>query len=293
MEVCQFERIGNEWVFSDGKRLPVISGGSDVGDLSFGSDGDVQESKTDEVVSGSEANGNPILNEVAPDHRSIVAPYLQKWEKHATQKFQENAAKLKPWESLGIPYEEAQQYIAVARKLKDTPDDVFRLMWKAYEDAYGDDFDENLARILQIEEDAMNEELEYEEGEEPDPDEVWRQNIEKDVTEIREWREEQAALQEQSEQQAQLDDFLETMHNQLGDFDEDIMVLMLSRHESVPEAVKAYNEVFSKNSQRTPRQVPKTMGGQGGVPNGQVDVNKLRGSDRKKAVEAFLEAAQQ
>lgn len=287
------ERDGNEWVFPDGKRLPVVSGGSDAGEYSFGSEEVLQEPEQ-EVVSGP---GNPFLSEVAPDHRAIVAPYLQKWDANATKKFQEYSAKLKPWESIGMPPEEVQKYLNVARNLRERPEDVFRLMWTAFQDQYGDGFETELARILQIqleEEQEMSEEYQQE-YEQPGEEQVWRQNIENDVNEIRQWRQEQAQLAQEQEQEAQLDELLTNMHTQLGDFDDDYMLLMLSRHNDVGKAVKAYNAFVQRSSQstRTPRQVPKTMGGQGGVPNGQVDVNKLRGNDRRKAVEAFLESAGQ
>lgn len=268
---------------------------SDLADLSFGgSDGNVQEQPSPELQSA-ESPGNPFINEVAPDHRSIVKPYLDKWEKNATQKFQDYSSKLKPWNELGMPVDEVKRYIQAGNRLKNEPEEVFRIMWNSFQDQYGEDFETHLFRILGVmEEEGMSEEGYFEqEGGEPDQEEVWRSNLEKELTEMREWRSSLEQQAEEAEQEAQLDELLTNMHNQLGEFEDDIMLVMLSRYNDVPKAVKAYNEAMSKHSQRTSRQVPKTMGGQGGVPNGQVDTAKLRGEERRKAVQAVLEAGAQ
>jgi hypothetical protein len=80
------------------------------------------------------------------------------------------------------------------------------------------------------------------------------------------------------------------MHNAFGDFNDDFIVMELSKHGDVQQAMQAWNSLIGKySSQQAPaRQAPKIMGGQGGVPSGQVDTDKLRGADRKQAVANML-----
>jgi hypothetical protein len=243
-------------------------------------------------------SGNPFLNEVSPDHRSIVAPYLQKWDAESTKKFQENAAKYKPYEELG-PVEELAKYKAFTDNFRQDPGAMFRRMFQNLQEQYPDDFEEKLLEILQIEvEEEMSSEYEgqeYEGGYEPDPNEAFQQNVMQELEELRQFKESYEQQQTTQQEEEQLATFLGAMHNAYGEFDDDWIILRLSEGLKPPEVMKAWQAHLTKygasTNGNTPRQPPKTMssGGQGGgVPNSQVNVSKLRGADRKAAVMALL-----
>ena len=58
---------------------------------------------------------------------------------------------------LGVPVEELQKYVNLANNFTRDPENVFRVMWNMFQQQYPDDFDKQLARILQFEEEAMSE----------------------------------------------------------------------------------------------------------------------------------------
>ena len=270
-----------------------------MGDVSFGSNDDTTPVGTD--VSTSE-NGDgdefslasPFLNGMPEEHRTLLAPYVKKWDGQVTKKFQDYSSKLKPYEALG-PAEELQKYYNFAQNFRQDPENLFRMMFMGLQEQYGESFQTELLRILQLEaeEEAMSEQqYDYEENGagEYDPNDRFQQNVAQELQDLREWRQNFEQSQEDAQGQAQLDSVLDQMHNAFGDFNDDFIVMELSKHGDVQQAMQAWNSLIGKySSQSTPqRQAPKIMGGQGGVPSGQVDTSKLRDSDRKKAVENML-----
>ena len=68
---------------------------------------------------------SPFLNEVAPDHRSIVAPYIKKWDGQVTKKFQDYSGKLKEYEKYGDP-KQLDRYYNFGRNFERDPEAAFR-----------------------------------------------------------------------------------------------------------------------------------------------------------------------
>ena len=241
---------------------------------------------------------NPFLNGMPEEHRTLLAPYVKKWDGQVTKKFQDYSTKLKPYEQLG-PVDELRKYYNFANNFRQDPEGLFRLMWMGLRDQYGDTFQQELLRILELEDQMQGQEMSdqqyYQEDQSgnyaPDPSEVFQQNVMQELNDLREWKDQFEQSQVDAEGQAQLDNVLGQMHNAFGDFNDDFIVLELSKHGDVQQAMQAWNGLIGKysSSQQGPqRQAPKVMGGQGGVPSGQVDTTKLRDSDRRKAVENML-----
>jgi hypothetical protein len=215
---------------------------------------------------------------------------VKQWDGQVTKKFQDYSSKLKPYQALGAP-EELQKYYNFAQNFRQDPEGLFRLMWQGLEEQYGENFQTELARILEIQqEQAMSDEQEYEEEEAAPEVDQFQENVMKELNELREWRSNFERQQQEQIGQQQLDDVIDQMHTAYGDFNDDFIVMELSKHGNVQQAMQAWNTLIGKySSQQAPaRQAPKIMGGQGGVPSGQVDTDKLRGSDRKQAVANML-----
>ena len=237
---------------------------------------------------------SPFLNGMPEEHRTLLSPYVKKWDGQVTKKFQDYSNMLKPYQALG-PVEELQKYSNFANNFRQDPEGLFRLMWNGLQEQYGDDFQSELLRILELqEEQEMSEDYGYSGEEEqpvgPDPNEAFQQNVMQELNELREWRANFERQQEEAVGQEQLDSVLDQMHTAYGDFNDDFITLELSKHGDVAQAMQAWNELIGKySSQQTPqRQAPKIMGGQGGVPSGQVDTDKLRGNQRRDAVANML-----
>ena len=269
----------------------VSFGGSDNTSPPVGENEAVSENGDSEEFS----LANPFLNGMPEEHRTLLAPYVKKWDGQVTKKFQDYSSKLKPYEALGPP-DELQKYYNFAQNFRQDPENLFRLMFMGLQEQYGENFQTELLRILQLdaeeEAEAMSEQPNYQENEagEYDPTDQFQQNVAQELQELREWRQNFEQSQVDAEAQAQLDDVLGQMHNSFGDFNDDFIVLELSKHGDPQQAMQAWNNLIGKySSQQAPqRQAPKIMGGQGGVPSGQVDTSKLTGADRRKAVENML-----
>jgi len=131
-------------------------------------------------------------------------------------------------------------------------------------------------------------------GEEPDQSQVFQQNVLQELEDMRAWRQEQEEQRNFAEQNAQLDNVLETLHTKHGDFDDTWVVTRIAAHGDPDRAIAEFNAMLGKyNKNGTPRQAPKTMGGQGGVPSNQVDPSKLRKADRRNAVLSMLQAGKE
>lgn len=239
---------------------------------------------------------NPFLANVPAQDRAIVGRYIKEWDSGAQKKFREYVDRLKPYETIGKP-DEVTKAVNFTKNFLAKPEEAFKLLWKGLEEQYGDDFEGNLRRILEIEE-AMNDELEYEGGvefeggEAPDPREIEFQNMQRELEEMRSWKEEFVSSQQTAEEMRQLDSVIEAMHTKYGDFDETYIVTRLAEHGNVEQAFKDWQKMIGQYG-GSPRQVPpKVMGGQGGVPQERIQTEKLRNKDRRAAVAAMLEGSE-
>jgi len=264
--------------------------------VEFGSNGNGAEEPVGEPVEDYSL-ANPFLNGMPEEHRTLLAPYVKKWDGEVTKKFQNYASQLKPYQALGA-IEDLQKYSNFANNFRQDPEGLFRLMWNGLQEQYGDSFQQELARILEIEMSNEYDQNEFDQGEyppqqgQPDPNEQFQQNVMQELQQLRAWRDEMTRSQEEAVGQAQLDDVLTKMHTHFGDFNDDFIVMELSKHGDVQQAMTAWNALigkYSSSQQAQPqRQAPKIMGGQGGVPSGQVDTDKLRGQQRREAVANML-----
>jgi hypothetical protein len=86
--------------------------------------------------------------------------------------------------------------------------------------------------------------------------------------------------QEDKEIEQKVDNLMKDLHNTHGDFDEDWVLLQMSRGHEPEEAVKHFQKnVVEKYS--SPRKPPaKIMPGNGAVPNGQVDLSKMTSKEK-------------
>jgi hypothetical protein len=245
---------------------------------------------------------SPFLSNIPAADRAVVGRYIKDWDAGVTKKFQSYADKIKQYEALG-PHEELQRYVNFARNFQQDPEAIFRMMWNGLHEQYGEQFEPELARILQVElEQEMSDQgmdpQEFDQNGngdtsgQPDP---FQQNVMEELGSFRQFMEEYQANQLRQEEDKQLDTVLQAMHNKYGQFDDDYVLGRIVAHGNVDQAFKDWQAMLGRynGGQGTPRQAPKVMGVQGGVPANNVDMSKLRGKDRRSMVANLLEAAQQ
>ena len=233
---------------------------------------------------------NVFLADVDPNDRPVLEKYVDRWDAGATKRFQKYSEQLKGYESLGS-VEELQRIRQFVSAFDQNPEAVFRAMYEGLSEQYGDDFDQQLARILELEEAMSDEPIAQETGNEPDPNEIWRSNVESELNEFKEWKEQQAQAAEMAENNRQLDNVLKAMHTAVGEFDENYVLQRLAVHGNPQKAYQEFQQMVGKFGGKVsaPRQAPRTLGGQGGTPSQEIDPHKLRGNDRRKLVAQLLE----
>jgi hypothetical protein len=268
----------------------------DTSEVSFGGDAiENGDSPSQDEPTEDLSLASPFLEKIPAQDRAIVGRYIKDWDAGVTKKFQEIHGKYKPYTTLGPP-EQLQQYVNFANNFRADPENVFRLMWQGMQEQYGEDFNKELLRVLQLEEAAMSEDYapqpEYQQQyapEQPDPTQIQLQNMAQELDGLRSWKESQEQERTSQQEAQQLDGVLTAMHTKYGDFDDNWILVRLAEHGNVAQAVQEWNQMIGKYSQSSPRQAPKVMGGQGGVPNGQINADKLRGKDRRAVVAQMLE----
>lgn len=261
-----------------------------LNDVSFSTEGEAPQEDL--------SLASPFLNNIPAADRAVVGRYIKDWDAGVTKKFQSYADRIKPYEALGTP-DELQKYANFARNFQQDPEAIFRLMWNGLHQQYGENFDAELARILELEMEQEMSDDGYEgyEGyqEEPDENQVFQQNMMEEMGNFRQFMEDYQQQQLRAEEDAQLDTVLQAMHNRYGQFDDDYVLGRIVAHGNVDQAYKDWVAMLGKynGGQGPQRQAPRVMGGQGGVPSNNVDLSKLRGKDRRQMVANILEAAQQ
>lgn len=282
--------IGREWHFSTGEILPLVSGSSDMGEpdpginINFGPDGS-QQADPDDLA-------NPYLASIPEVDRNVVAKYIKGWQGNVTQRFQALHDQYRPYEQLG-DIEDMQRATALYNLMQDSPQEVFRVL--------ADNAHEipEVAELLQQYGGQGQQQQQGEQYENPwadhgIPDDFANMFIQQQQV--------LAALadkvmgydsNQQEEQEArQLDEVIDGLHSQYGDFDEDHVLLRMYQGMDPDAAVQDWSESIQQaiNSRQSAKPPPMVLGGNGSVPHGGVDPKSLSDTDRRRYIAEQLQA---
>lgn len=247
----------------------------------------------EETVVVEDSLGNQFLSKIPEQDRPIVGKYVKDWDGNVTKKFQELHERYKPYKDLGDPTEVQQAY-QFYNHFKTNGESMLGNMVKAFYQHYGDQAPARLNQLLGV--DVSNEDWEYEEegDEEIDPNEAFQQNVQAELEELRSFRETYEQQQIEAQVNQQLDATLAAMHNERPEIPQDFLVQGIASGATPQQILSLYDQIAaSRGSQSSPRNPPPVMGGQGGVPSGQVDVSKLDAKGRKALAMQYLESAGQ
>lgn len=207
---------------------------------------------------------NPFLSNIPETDRPIVAKYIKDWDAGVTRKFQEIHSQYEPYKQLGADPESLQVAYNIYQQLNSDP----RAFYQALADALGDELEEQ--------------------GQQGTPPQQVNPNFQglppEFVTEYQQTRKAvealaQHILDQQNQQQAQqedaeLDNYLKTLREKHGDFDEEfVLTKMYSSNMDGDQAVEAWkqavqsyvNQVGGVQQQNGPKFKP--LHGGGSVPN--------------------------
>lgn len=222
--------------------------------------------------------GEGFLRGIPEQDRAIVAKYVRDWDGNVTRKFQEYAEKLRPYEDLG-DVSALEEAVALNNFLQENPVEFYRVLQETIDE---------LREQGHIVPDLEETQPVITPPTEPTADELLRQELE----ELKEWRAQQDQTAQDRAEMAELDNLMQSLHNEHGDFDEDWVLLQISRNVPPVDAIKAFNQMIEErvSSFRKPSP-PLVMGGNGQVPGNQVDLSKMTAKDRIAYVAATLSAA--
>ena len=264
-------------------------------DFGFNAGTDAQATEANgEVV---ESLASPFLERIPAQDRDVVGRYIKEWDSGAQKKFREYQGRIKPYSELGS-VEDLTKYRNFALGFQQNPEMMFKLMWEGLQQQYGDDFETHLMRILELQAEQEGQQQmadeqyypgqEYQQ-EEPDP----LGEVTSKLDQMETWIKERETAEREQLEQSKLNELLGQMHEKFGEFDDTWILTRLADGRTIPQALQDWQQMVAKYSQGTQRQAPVVMGGQGGVPSSQVDAAKLRGKDRRTAVEALLAGLEQ
>jgi hypothetical protein len=240
-----------------------------------------------------------FLKGIPDQDRSIVEKYVKNWDAEVTRKFQGIHEQYKPYKDLGADPDSLSQSWRIYQALNQDPVATLKLLQEAVEEMY-----------------PYDEDGDYEQPVGQQNDQPWRQTQQPALPEYeglpQEFVQTFQSMQQQIEQMSQalnntqqsitekeqnqmLDNLLSQLHTEHGEFDEDYILLQLSKGKSPQEAIEAWsNFVDGVANSRRKAPAPPIFGGQGGVPNGQVDPSKIKDpSMRRQLIAQILEASNQ
>ena len=247
---------------------------------------------SEESVVVEDSLGNQFLSKIPEQDRPIVGKYVKDWDGNVTRKFQELQGQLKPYKELG-DLDQIRAAHNFYNNFRTNGNQMFGTMIKAFFEHYGETAGQELNRLLGIEMAQQEGDWEYQDEEEPDDNQIFQQNVVSEIEELRSFKETYEQQQLEAQLEKQVDSIVGAVHNARSDIPERFVLQGIASGATPEKIIAFYDEIRNSGSQQTSRNPPPIMGGQGGVPSGQVDVSKLDAKGRKSLVAQYLAASDQ
>jgi hypothetical protein len=228
-----------------------------------------------------------FLKDIDPNDRPIVEKYIKNWDGNVTKKFQSIHEQYAPYKDLG-DYEELVALANMGQQFNIDPIGTLNKIVNTYRELGIDmsQFDYGDA--------AEAEEVEYEEAEQPwSPSKDDWEQMQQFVMQLGQHYVGSVRERELQNDKMEFDGFLDTLHTEHGDFDNDWVTGKIANGVDPDEAVQQFQQMIeSRVNSRTGRPAPNLFGG-GGTP-GQVkdvDVKNLSPEQRRAYIAAKLTRA--
>lgn len=246
--------------------------------------------------------------EVIPDNlHPLVTPKLQEWDTKVKGQLEElnKYDAYKPLVEHDVPLDTIQQALYLAQQFENQPDVVVRNAINAF----------GLQGVLEeyakeqgfVNNDDEDDDVEYDEndplaGLESHP--LFKQLQEK-AQQIEEWEQQQQLSQQEQEAEAQLDAYLEELHENHGEFDDYYVTALLANGMDAEEAINQFQSLVKTQAEKLAgtlnpgqqrEQPPVVMGGAGNAGSGLPEQTTRLGDMNKSSIadlaEQFIKNAQ-
>lgn len=226
---------------------------------------------------------NPFLNNIPEQDRPIVAKYAKDWDAGVTRKFQSYTDQLNPYKELGTA-EEFKVAMELVSLLQADPQKFYTDLAEALGiDNMSDNGSAGAQNTPPVSENNG--------GQETNPFQAEFDQLKQAYTELSQKFEQSQTAQTEAQQLAELDKYLVNLHNTHGSFDDDFVLLRMSRGVDAETAIKEYEKMIEDGiNSRRKAPAPAIIPGAGGIPNGQVDPSKLNSSQKQAFIAAQLAA---
>lgn len=221
-----------------------------------------QSTGTAQPTENPDSLANPFLNNIPEQDRQIVAKYIKDWDAGVTRKFQEIHSQYQPYKELGASAEEIQAAYNIYQQLNSDP----KAFYQALADALGPDLEEQGQRTPQVNPafQGLPEEFQAE-----------YQQTRKAVEALAQYILDQQDQQKQQAEDAELDNYIKTLRDKHGDFDEEfVLTKMYTSNMDGEQAIAAWKQAMQNyinqvgGVQRDGSQPAfKPLHGGGSVPN--------------------------
>jgi hypothetical protein len=265
---------GNRWVFPSGESVPLVSGGSDMGLPDSIPGLGNNDPEYSEFAQG-------ILNQIPDEDRPIVGKYIKDWDGNVTKRFQSIHDEYRPYKELG-ELEDIQEALSWIAVLNDDPVEFVNKVQAAMKEA-GIVSDDKRQEVTLPEWDGV-------------PDEFKRRFLEQEerINKLSGTVEQTTQQLTEKERIAALDAHMKVLHTEHGDFDDEWLLLQLSKGISPEDAIKSWktNIVEKYGTSATKKSAPNLVTNPGAIPSPkQVDLSKMSKEERTQYAIDRLKAA--
>ena len=282
IDELEVTRRGNQWLFSDGTVLPVVSGGSDVPPVL------PEPAPTPEPTPepGNDLGlGNDFLKNIPETDRAVVEKYVKDWDAGVTKRFQSIHDDYKPYKDLG-ELDDLRAALEIREVLDSNPEFVYDLL--ASELGKGQPSPTNqpgggapeIPKELEgLPQEFVNRFME-------------RETMLENLAEIVLGN--SAKQREEAEDRA-LEAHLSELKSKHGDFDEGYVLSQMMQGASGDDAVKAYQSLVQNivNEQSKPKPQPPGLFGGGTLPADTPKVTDLTNKETRNLVAEILASRNQ
>lgn len=257
--------------------------------------GEGTETEVPEYSPSDYADG--FLKDVPEEHRSLLEPYIKKWDAGVTRRFQDLNSKVKPYQDAGIDPEALPQVAELWTMLNDNPKDLYDILAEVLQDEISGAGAGNNGQLpVGNQGEAQN--LSGNEGSFQVPPELQQQLSQHNevLNTLAQYILGQEESKKISAEDVEFDNYLGLLKEEFGDFNEEYVVMKIANGMDGGEAVKEWQSVIQEqiNASGAGRtHLPPLLSGAGGVPVEQQSVRNLSRADTKKLVAETLARAAQ
>ena len=230
-----------------------------------------------------------ILSVVPQELHEQLTPKLQAWDQGVQQKISQLHSEYEPYKDIISNYgpDDVQSAIGLALALQNDPQTFFQNLLESAEDL-GIDMGEFLGQGAGAE---PNSQQGQQGGENDNPYDDRFSRLEEAIGTIAESLLAQQQGWSESQEDAALDQELNRLHQQFGEFDEDYVLTKIGAGMDPNQAVEAYMQLTGKNPKAD--DTPPILGAGGSLPSNRQDIAKMKPSDTEALVARMLTAANQ